>query len=61
MSRWLEQFACRAPVGSGPFLLAGGGTLVMVLATVGYQCVRAVRANPVDELRSDQGDSPPGA
>lgn len=53
VTRWLEQFAYRAPLGPGPFLLAGGGILLMVLATVAYQCLRAARANPVDALRCE--------
>ncbi len=51
MSRWLENFAYRIDLGLGTFILAGLLTLVIALATVSYQAVKAATANPVDALR----------
>ncbi len=51
MSRWLENFAYRIDLGVGTFLLAGALALVIALATVSWQTVRAATANPVESLR----------
>ncbi len=53
MSRWLEDFAYRIDLGAGVFLLAGALALVIALATVSYQAIRAALANPVEALRSE--------
>jgi putative ABC transport system permease protein len=51
MSRWLQQFAYRIPLGFLFFVLAAGGALLVALLTVGTQTVRAALSNPVDALR----------
>ncbi|GAI83565.1 unnamed protein product, partial [marine sediment metagenome] len=51
MSRWLENFAYRIDLGVGPFILAGLLALVIALATVSYQAIKAATANPVEALR----------
>jgi putative ABC transport system permease protein len=51
--RWLETFAYRIEVGPAPFLAAGAAVLVVAMATVGYQALRAARANPVDAIRQE--------
>jgi len=51
MSGWQQEFAYRAPFGTGVFLLAGSLSLAIALLTVGFQAIRAARANPVDSLR----------
>jgi putative ABC transport system permease protein len=51
MNRWLQTFAYRATIGVGIFLFSGLAALVIALLTVGYQSVKAARANPVDSLR----------
>jgi putative ABC transport system permease protein len=51
MNRWLQNFAYRISIGLGTFILAGVLALVMALLTVGYQAIKAARANPVDSLR----------
>jgi putative ABC transport system permease protein len=48
---WLQNFAYRIDLGSWIFLLCGGLTLVIALATVGGRAVRAALANPVEALR----------
>jgi len=51
MNHWLQNFAYRINIGIGNFILAGVLALVIALLTVGYQAIKAARANPVDSLR----------
>ena len=51
MNRWLQNFAYRIDISWLIFALAGGLALVIALATVSYQAIKAARANPVDSLR----------
>jgi putative ABC transport system permease protein len=51
MNRWLEDFAYRIEIGPGIFLLAGGAALLIALATVSYQAIKAALADPVKSLR----------
>ena len=50
---WLQEFAYRAPVGLGIFLLAVVIAVVIALLTIGVRTVRTARANPVTSLRSE--------
>jgi len=50
-SKWLEGFAYRTSVDWLTLVLAGGAALLIGLASVGYQALRAARANPVEALR----------
>jgi len=49
--RWLEQFAFRITLPIHAYLLALILSLVLVIATVTINAVRAANANPVDSLR----------
>jgi putative ABC transport system permease protein len=51
MNHWLQNFAYRIDIDLGTFILAGVLTLVIALLTVGYQAIKAARANPVEALR----------
>ena len=51
MYTWLEEFVYRTEIGVMVFLIAAVFSLLVTLLTVGYQSVRAARANPVDSLR----------
>ncbi|MCX6555917.1 MAG: hypothetical protein NTW95_00560 [Candidatus Aminicenantes bacterium] len=51
MNRWLQTFAYRTTIGIGIFFFSGLAALIIALLTVGYQSVKAARANPVDSLR----------
>ncbi|MEO0741130.1 MAG: ABC transporter permease [Bacteroidota bacterium] len=51
MQRWLADFAYRIDLGPGLFLVAGGGALVIALAAVSVQALRAATADPVRSLR----------
>jgi putative ABC transport system permease protein len=53
MNRWLQTFAYRTTIGIGIFLVSGLAALAIALLTVGYQSVKAARANPVDSLRNE--------
>ena len=51
MYTWLGEFVYRTEIGVMVFLIAAVFSLLVTLLTVGYQSVRAARANPVDSLR----------
>ena len=51
MQQWLQNFAYRVEVGFSAFILAGLLVLAIALITVGYQALKAAKANPVDALR----------
>jgi ABC-type antimicrobial peptide transport system permease subunit len=51
MQTWLNNFAFRTTVSVWIFVLAASFALVIALATVSYQSIKAARANPVDCLR----------
>ena len=51
MNKWLQSFAYRVEIGFEVFLLAGATALVVALATVTYQALKAATANPVEALK----------
>ena len=51
MQGWLENFAYRISLGIHVFLLGGLVALIIAFLTVGYQSLKAARANPIDALR----------
>jgi len=51
MSRWLESFVYRVELSAGTFLLAGMLALITAGGTVGWQALKAARANPVEALK----------
>jgi putative ABC transport system permease protein len=51
MNYWLQNFAYRINIGLGIFILAALLALVIALLTVGYQAIKAARANPIEALR----------
>jgi putative ABC transport system permease protein len=53
MNAWLDDFAYRVDLQWWIFALAGIGAVVIAFLTVGFQSVRAARANPVRSLRSE--------
>ena len=53
MSRWLQNFAYRIDIEWTVFLLAGIITILIALATVSYQALKAARLDPVESLRSE--------
>ena len=53
IARWLDGFAYHVDLGIAPFVAAAGLLLVVALATVGGQALRAATADPVRALRSE--------
>jgi len=51
MNIWLEDFAYKITLSWWMFVLSGGIALIIALATVGLQVIKAARANPIDSLR----------
>ena len=53
MTMWLDSFAYRVNLGISIFLLSGVLALVIALATVSYQSIKAAMANPAKILRNE--------
>ena len=53
MSKWLQDFAYRINIMWWMFLLAGVIAIIIAMATVGFQAIKAAVANPVKSLRSE--------
>jgi len=53
MHEWLQGFAYRTPLSSWMFVAAGAAAIGIALLTVGFQAMRAARANPVKSLRTE--------
>ncbi len=51
MNRWLQNFAYKTDISWWEFALSGGIALVIALATVSFQAIKAATANPVESLR----------
>ncbi len=51
MNKWLEDFAYRIEISWWMFVLSGGIALLIALATVSFQAIKAAIANPVESLR----------
>lgn len=53
MNRWLQDFAYRTNIAWWIFLAAGLIALIIALATVSFQAIKAATANPVKSLRTE--------
>ena len=53
MNSWLEDFAYRVNIGWSIFVVAGGLALLIALATISFQAIKAALANPVKSLRTE--------
>jgi putative ABC transport system permease protein len=53
MDQWLQNYALHTALSVWIFVVAGAGLLLVTLATVSYQAVRAALMNPVKSLRSE--------
>ena len=51
--RWLDHFAYRTTIGAGIFIGAALATIVITLATISFQSVRAALTNPTQSLKSE--------
>jgi ABC-type antimicrobial peptide transport system permease subunit len=52
-SKWLQGFAYRTPVQWWMFALSGGLIILIALATVSIQSIKAALINPIKSLRSE--------
>ncbi|PWT97423.1 MAG: ABC transporter permease [Bacteroidetes bacterium] len=53
MQNWLQNFAYRTPVSWWLFVLASLVAIIIAIATVSIQAIKAAMANPVKSLRSE--------
>jgi len=53
MHRWLSDFAYRIPISWWMFVLAGVLAMLIALATISFQAIKAAIANPVKSLRAE--------
>ncbi|MDN5284100.1 MAG: hypothetical protein JWR38_374 [Mucilaginibacter sp.] len=53
MGKWLQGFAYHTPVQWWVFVLSGGLIVLIALATVSFQAIKAALINPVKSLRSE--------
>jgi ABC-type antimicrobial peptide transport system permease subunit len=53
MNKWLQGYAYHTPVQWWVFALSGGLIVLIALATVSFQAVKAALINPVKSLRSE--------
>jgi len=53
LGRWLEGYADRVALSWWIFALSGGGALLLALATVSAQAIKAATANPVQSLKNE--------
>ena len=51
MNNWLRNFAYRIDISFEAFIFAGAIALLIAIATVSFQTIRAARANPIKSLR----------
>jgi ABC-type antimicrobial peptide transport system permease subunit len=53
MHGWLQAYQYRIRIGAGVFFASSAAAIVVTLATVSFQAVKAALANPVQSLRSE--------
>ena len=53
MNKWLQGFAYQIPLHWWLFVLSGGLIILIALATVSFQTIKAALTNPVKSLRSE--------
>jgi putative ABC transport system permease protein len=53
MNKWLQNFAYHTEISWWVFVLAGGIALLIALATVSFQAIKAAAANPIESLRNE--------
>jgi len=51
MNGWLQNFAYRIDLNLGFFFLSTIIVVIITFLTIGYQALKASRANPIDALR----------
>ena len=54
MDQWLQNYALHTSLSAWIFVVAGVGLLLVTLATVSYQAVRAALMNPAKSLAPNE-------
>ncbi len=53
MNNWLQSFAYRVSLSPWVFAMAGGAVIMITIATISFQAIKAAVANPVKSLRTE--------
>ncbi|GAB2790382.1 ABC transporter permease [Rhabdobacter roseus] len=53
MQQWLESYPYRSPISGWVFVAVGLGAVLIALATVSFQAIRAALMNPVKSLKTE--------
>ena len=53
MHHWLQDFVYRVSIGWHLFAITGALALLVALAAISFQAIRAALMNPVESLRSE--------
>jgi putative ABC transport system permease protein len=53
MNKWLQGFAYRTPLQWWVFVISGGLIVLIALATISFQAIKAALVNPIKSLRSE--------
>jgi ABC-type antimicrobial peptide transport system permease subunit len=53
MNNWLQDYVYRINISWWTFLLGGSFAIVIALATISFQAIKAAIANPVKSLRTE--------
>ena len=53
MNEWLKDYKYKINIGVGVFIIVIGFSIIITLATVSFQAIRAATANPTRSLRSE--------
>jgi len=53
MHNWLQHYEYRTDISVWVFLITATGAILITLATVSFQAIKAALANPVKSLRSE--------
>jgi len=53
MNKWLQNYTLHTALSGWIFIAAGAGTLIVTLATVSFQSLKAALANPIHSLKTE--------
>ncbi len=53
MTEWLKTYQFKTSIGVGIFIMVAVMSMLITLATVSFQAVKAAMANPVRSLRTE--------
>lgn len=51
LNKWLQDFAYRIEINLWVFMVSGGIVLMVAIAAISYQAIKAATANPIESLR----------